>query len=493
VSAILFRGGQGHGNSYHVCFAVNLLSALVGAVEVPGGTTGWPARTLGYPGREDVDPGALKWSVYKGLDGFLQTERFGPRSGCFNKDRPYFGMWPIPKPVMEHRADLKDVQPIGSNYITGGSDREEIWEKLGVDYNVKMMFISKNPVMSVANRDSIVNALRQIDFIIAIELFNTETTEGFADIVLPDTCFLEKNSWATGLAQNFNHAWGMDDWCYHIAQAVVEPQAERRHSYDIEYEIVERLAKEWSRDLITEPNERFLKTLPLDKEYWPETTGRLTVAEIGDGVVKSIFGPEHDWEWFKKHGFIRWPKRVVEAYWMWFLDLRIPVVYMEWLVHMREELDKINEKTGLGIDLDAYTPLISWYPSTIHKVEDPKYDLYCYSYRDILHSASQTMEQPWLDEASLMNPYTYHITMNADTAKEKGIKDGDAVEVETYQGRKVTGAVKLLRGHHPLALGIAACSGHFAKGLPIASGKGSNFNTLLPIDFEHIDPITGNI
>ncbi|MDP6501938.1 MAG: molybdopterin-dependent oxidoreductase, partial [Dehalococcoidales bacterium] len=46
VAAVVFRGGQGHENAYHICSAVGLLSSLVGAVEVPGGTTGWPARTL---------------------------------------------------------------------------------------------------------------------------------------------------------------------------------------------------------------------------------------------------------------------------------------------------------------------------------------------------------------------------------------------------------------------------------------------------------------
>src|SRR3970282_117298 len=75
VSAVIFRGGQGHENAYHTCFAVSLLSSLVGAVEVPGGTTGWPAVTMGYPGMEG--PSNLKWSVFKGLDGFLESMRFG--------------------------------------------------------------------------------------------------------------------------------------------------------------------------------------------------------------------------------------------------------------------------------------------------------------------------------------------------------------------------------------------------------------------------------
>jgi anaerobic selenocysteine-containing dehydrogenase len=193
-----------------------------------------------------------------------------------------------------------------------------------------------------------------------------------------------------------------------------------------------------------------------------------------------------------EHGFIRWPKKPEEAYWIWYLDLRIPI-YAEYLAHLRPEVEEIYEKTGVFMDPEQYTPLISWFPCTNHKVTDPEYDLYCYSYRDTLHSASSTMEQPWLDEASLMNPYTYNITMNATTAKQKGLNDGDPIEVETYLGRKVQGTLKILEGHHPLTVGIAGTAGHWAKGQPIARGKGSNFDTLLPMDFEHMDPVCATI
>ena len=70
----------------------------MGAIEVPEGTTSWSLRTFGYSGREDTDPEALRWSVFKGLDGFLQDERFGPSSGTVNKDMPYHGEWPIAMP-----------------------------------------------------------------------------------------------------------------------------------------------------------------------------------------------------------------------------------------------------------------------------------------------------------------------------------------------------------------------------------------------------------
>ena len=69
---------------------------------------------------------------------------------------------------------------------------------------------------------------------------------------------------------------------------------------------------------------------------------------------------------------MRWPKKVEEAYWMQFLDLRIPAIYLEWLAHMKPVVEDINEKTGIFMDPAQYTPLISWFPCTIHKVEDPK-------------------------------------------------------------------------------------------------------------------------
>jgi len=79
-------------------------------------------------------------------------------------------------------------------------------------------------------------------------------------------------------------------------------------------------------------------------------------------------------------------------------------------------------------------------------VEDPSFDLYCFSYRDIVHTGSHTMEQPWLGEASWMSPYTYNITINARTARERGLKDGDVIELESISRGKVRGPLKLMEG-----------------------------------------------
>ena len=80
--------------------------------------------------------------------------------------------------------------------------------------------------------------------------------------------------------------------------------------------------------------------------------------------------------------------------------------------------------------------------------------------------------------------------MNADTAQKKGIKEGDIICLENFRGDKITGPVKLSQFVHRQAVSMVGLGG-WAKGRPIAKGKGVNFNALLPADQKHIDPICG--
>ncbi len=65
--------------------------------------------------------------------------------------------------------------------------------------------------------------------------------------------------------------------------------------------------------------------------------------------------------------------------------------------------------------------------------------------------------------------------------------------MESNTGGKVRGTLKTLEGQHPQTMGIAACSGHWAKGMPVARGKGTNYDTLMANDLQHVDPVSLNI
>jgi anaerobic selenocysteine-containing dehydrogenase len=476
ASAVIFRGGQGHENGLHACFAVSLLNQLVGSADVPGGTLGWPAKSSGFPAT-----GQLHWSPYKGVDGLLETDRFGASSGLKRSHGP----WPVAVPENNQGLNpncITTMGHIGTN-INFQSDRHEIWNKMGCRDHLKMMISwGCNSVLSIANHETVAECLKEIPYIVVYDLVNNELTEGFADIVLPAVSYLEDCDCSGFSSQGFNQAFGHEDWYCHVFQPVVEIKAQRRQWQQVLYDLACRLGKK----------EEFFKDLNESLDLAPDEQFQLTdsfsAEELANRICRTVFGKNHDLGWFKTHGFIHWPKKIEDAYWRPFCDARTPI-YLEHLVEMKEKIEAINKETGLGFRTDQFTPYISWTPSSIHQVDNPGFDLYCFSYRDIIHSGTFTMEQPWIDEVSRMNPYTYNITLNRQTAEKKGLKEGDIIEIENLRGYKVTGRLKLMEGQHPQVIGIATCGGHWTQSQPIARGKGTNFNELLELDQAHLDPI----
>jgi molybdopterin-containing oxidoreductase family molybdopterin binding subunit len=125
ASATIFRGGEGHENSLHTCFAVCLLNHLLGSADVPGGTLGWPARSLGFH-----ETGKLGWGVRKGADGFVTLDRW------FIPHKP----WPIHEPKFPSTATLQDFFTLCSfSPIWGAADQEEIYNKIKLPYRIELM------------------------------------------------------------------------------------------------------------------------------------------------------------------------------------------------------------------------------------------------------------------------------------------------------------------------------------------------------------------
>ncbi|MCJ7604414.1 MAG: hypothetical protein MUO19_00055, partial [Dehalococcoidales bacterium] len=217
---------------------------------------------------------------------------------------------------------------------------------------------------------------------------------------------------------------------------------------------------------------------------------KISYQEMMDRVFKFYFGEKNDLDFISEHGTIDWPKLPEEAYWRWEVDVRIPI-YLEHIAMLKPGIMENAKKIGVELDWEQFTPLISYFKALVAEEaeEDKEYDLYSFSYRDIIHNGTYTMEMPWLDEVSRQNPYTYNITLNVETAKKKGLQDGDLICLESPYGRKITGSVKTMQGMHPQCIAIAACSGGWAKGAPIAYGKGTNFNILLESDVKHSCPV----
>lgn len=476
AAAVIFRGAQGHTNVVHTCMAVTLLNQIVGNLDVVGGAIGWPARCLGYPGG-----GNFEFEPYPDEDGMLVPGRWFVRG----MHAPSCQVPEIKVPIEE--VGLRTVFPLQNQPTTPGNlDSEEVWQKLGLPYRIEAVVnYGCNSIMSYATPEGVLKNFKEIPFVASFDLFITEFAESFADLVLPDTSYLEQLT-LEGVVPIYNLPYGMHDWAWHLRQPVVEPSHQRRQCVEVLMELGRRLGI--FDKLIETANHLFY----LEDPNLLDPKNDHTWAEICDAHLKSQFGPQKDLNWFKKHGGLTWPKQVEEVYWRPFLNVRVPIYY-EIFLKLGKICREAIEPRGIEVEWAQYAALPDWFPCPPHEESSEAHDLYAFSYRDILHTGTWTMQLPYIDEASLMNPYTYNITMNETTANEKGLKDGDIIIVESSPGRKIKGRLKCMQGIHPKCLGIAACAGHWSKGMPIAKDKGSHFNMLLEADQKHTDSLVQGI
>ena len=138
-------------------------------------------------------------------------------------------------------------------------------------------------------------------------------------------------------------------------------------------------------------------------------------------------------------------------------------------------------------------PLPFWGPCTAHVEPRKEYDLFAVNYKLAWQAFSTTQSNPWLEDVSSHHPYAYKVWLNEETARHKGIGPGDALVVESTAGTKVMAEARLSQCIHPEVVGIASCFGHWAKGLPVARGKGPHFGTLVPFGLDHLDMVSCRI
>lgn len=468
VAAIFFRGAQGHKNSVYNCLAVELLNQVVGASDVVGGALGFNPVCYGHP-----ETGRPRYVPTAGPDGLMVTGTW------VSNHLPY----PFHDPQPPRSMGLNELFPLGMNsFAMASRDQEEIWRRFGLPYPPAVLLnYGANSLMSVGNSETVAESLKKIPFIVSIDVNLTELS-AFADIVLPDACYLEGLDSRPNAPLIFNHPAGLGDWSWPIKQPVVEPAGQRRLAAEVLLEIADRIG------IRAEYNAAYNAYLNIHGPYRLDLETPYTYEEICDRELKSNFGPERGLQWFQEHGVLSWRKRVEEVYWRPFLDVRVPV-YWEFMVDLLAKTRPLAAQGGLDWDDAYYEPLPSWLPCPSHQVQDPAYDLYGFYYRDTIHTNSFTNENPWLDEAARLDPFSYAIAINAATAARKGLREGQEVWLESATGRRVRGRLHLTEAVHPEAVGIGGCAGHWAKTLPVARGKGVFFNELLEVDWEHTSPV----
>lgn len=454
------RGSQGHKHAYLTTHAMEMLNQVVGACKVPGGSCD-VGKSMGHPAT-----GLPAWEGAMGPQGLLVASRaaFLPT------------LWPPPPitwpPVS---ADGKELFPLG---ITGDATWPLVKhpEHYSRPFKAKVLFTLATSVgMSHHNPKDIEEGMNAIPFHMHYGVHLDETAH-MADLVLPDASYLETldlPGTPYDLSWYFNQPH-MKEWVHAIRQPVIPPQFERKPMMEFLLELADRL--DLRMQFYNVLNYIYgVNALDGSKKY--------TLEEICDAFWKAYLGPDKGLEYMKRVGVEKYPKSVQERYWGNFAHVRIPI-YFEWFPKVGRELNKAMDDHHVPHDArpdtEDYVPMPEWKPCPAYEEPRKEFDLYFITYKHTLMmgSSSMTYNNAWLDEiAEQHDPYCHYMTISHKVGREKGLKDGDWVWVEgAATGNRVMARVRLSSCIHPEVVATANNGGHWAKGTPLASGKGKGVN-----------------
>lgn len=137
-----------------------------------------------------------------------------------------------PNPYGSKRSRIGDL-PLLLGISPGGSLADEITTP--GEGQVRALFVdSGNPVLSYPRGDRLEKALGELDLLVSLDLYVTETTR-HSHYILPCTTFLER--------ADLNELWGANaprPWIQY-SDAVIPPLGEARNEYDVYAEILQRM------------------------------------------------------------------------------------------------------------------------------------------------------------------------------------------------------------------------------------------------------------
>jgi molybdopterin-containing oxidoreductase family molybdopterin binding subunit len=379
--------------------------------------------------------------------------------------------------------DIGELFPLASHFHALLPITVENPSAFGLDYGLEMLM--HTPVNSLlgsfGDLKKVERLYQSLKFIVGFAVEINETNL-FDDIILPFPSYLERYDFQTGSGSHTISPCGHHDFHWQVRQPVVDLPPGVRFPQEVTLEIAERLG------LLDDVYRLLNHTFIIKDDHALQPGAHYTIAEVVDRAARSWFGEERGLDWFKEHGVITLPRTIQECYIGPFLNARLPI-YLEHFLTRGEELKGVIDEMGLDWDFSDYTPLSDWMPCNSYKaIESGAFDLIAVHFKLPYVYGSYGNENPWIDELC-QGTDAYSILLNEAVGKNKGLRDGDAVWLESPVA-KTRATVKLTQCIHPDAVGIGGHFGHFSPGMPIARGKGVSFNALLPTDIDHIDMIS---
>jgi phenylacetyl-CoA:acceptor oxidoreductase len=462
---------------YECCWARTMLAALVGGLEVPGGTLGTTVR-LTRPLSERLA------SVKPGPDGFMayplnptDKAHWSAQPNIRNAYRTMVplagnGAWSQALGPTHFSWMFLDETPKGLPKVT----LPDVW------------FVYRtNPAISFWDTQALGEKMARFPFVVAFAYTPDETNQ-FADLLLPDATDLESLQLIRiGGTKYVEQFW--DHQGYALRQPAVATRGQARDFTDIATELARRtgLLGHYNAAINKGAGGVALRGEHGDFSLDPERAH--TRDEIWDAVCKAASaelsaGAEvHGLQWWKEHGLATKPFPRSD----WYLyptlverGLRFELPYQERLKRVGAELGRrLHEHDMHWWDnqLSEYQALPVWkdFPGVWEAVitgsgaAATDYPFWLLTARSMQYAWGGNVGMQMIKEVADNVAGHRGVIMNTGAAEKLGIADGDTIEIAT-PARSVHGRAVLRQGIRPDTLLLIGQFDHWAT--PLAKDFG---------------------
>jgi anaerobic selenocysteine-containing dehydrogenase len=354
----------------------------------------------------------------------------------------------------------------------------------GLPYTPEMqIFYGTNRPMAVPNSGQQFAGFAKT-FNVVIDIVMTESA-WYADVVLPDKTYLESWHWAPtrGTPESSHLA---------IRQPMVNPYNLEHDAFSIMWELSKRLGmrdkyadecnKAWGlKDTKFQPGRDYTTREGVEVLWSDKTKKDFSVA-----LEQGFIGSKKDVKAQYLNGVESKFKGPGKAKMKFYADQLIDTYYKAEGIAKKNNLAKVD-LAKLKI---AYSPL----PTLAHAFPTPHLEAKDYPYYVITHKrmyryqTGNTVNNAILNQALGKDVSTNYVQINAVTAKELGVKNGDAVTIETRVG-KINGEAQVVQGVRPDTIAVSYHYGQWSPGYSPMGRKGIAINQVLE---HHPDLISGH-
>ena len=443
------RGLAAHSNGFHTIRALSILMSLLGTIDRPGGfrhKAPFPRSTPPVYARNPNDPGAVKpdtplggapLGFPSGPEDLFVDENGGP----VRIDKAFSWEHPLAVHGMMH------------NVITNA------WRGDPYPIDTLMLFMANMAWNSTMNTSEVRKMLNdkdasgeyKIPFLIVCDAFQSETT-AFADLVLPDTTYLERHDVMSMLDRPISEFDGPVD---SVRVPVVPTKGECKPFQEVLIELAGRL----KFPAFTKPDgSRKFKDYPdfiTNFEADPGSGQGFLIGWRGKDGDKALIGEPNPklWEMYAKNNCVfhhvmpesyQYMRNWNHEYSEWaqkmklrrFADPVIIQIYAEVLQRFRLAARGQGKRVPpphLRERITTYfDPLPFYYaPLEVQATDTAKYPLSAITQRPMAMYHSWDSQNAWLRQIHTHN----YLFVNEKTAGTYGIADGDWIWVESMHGR----------------------------------------------------------